>query len=354
MHLGRQTAGEIGVDGQRQDHRRTTTRLRAHVCPGTMVGRYEVLAHLGTGGMASVHLARMVGARGFTKLLAVKLLHTDLAGDPLFVEMFCHEARTVAQLQHDNIVQVIELGEWRGTLFVAMEYLVGETLAAVSRQARLIDGHAVDPRIVCGLGLQACEALHYTHEARDMEGTPLSLVHLDVSPQNLLLTYTGSLVLIDFGIARSANLVAAVPNNPFRAKTSYTSPERLLDVEPDRRSDIFSLGTVLWELLAGRSLFGGGNDLQTMYRVSQAPIPRLDEERDGVPAVLADVVDRALERDRDQRYGSAIELFEALDTAREALGPPVTSQKLAHEMARLFPGVQRHKRATADALALGG
>ena len=311
------------------------------------MGRYEILEHLGTGGMASVYLAKLKCTRGFDKLLAVKLLHRDLAADRTFVEMFVHEARVVAQLQHSNIVQVLELGEWRGTLFLAMELLLGETLCELSRHVAAVEDRPLDPRIVCGLGMQACEALHYSHEATDANGQPLSLVHLDVSPQNLLLTYSGSLKLIDFGIARSAELDDTVKSNPFRAKYSYTSPERLLDAEPDCRSDIFSLGTVLWELLSGRRLFSGDNELQTMYRVSQAAIPSLNAEREEVPVSLDYVIAKSLARNPDRRYQSALELLEDLYKVRKSLGPPVTTHELADQMTRWFPGEERRRRTAA-------
>lgn len=317
---------------RRQETRRRGWWARAYPRPGAMIGRYQVLEHLDSGGMASVYLVRIECSGGFHKRLALKLLHHGLAANPVLVEMFFHEARVLSRLQHPNIVQVVDLDQWDGTYFIVMEHLAAQPLTEVMRGRG-----SLAPRLVCGLGLQACEALHYLHEATDEDDRPLDLVHLDVSPQNLMLTDSGSLKLIDFGISRSNALDDVVPANPFRAKYSYTSPERLTDSEPDRRSDIFSLGTVLWELLVGRRLFSGDNDLQTMYRVSQAEIPPLAEERSDIPAALDAVVRKALCREPGGRYQTALELFEALDSVRGVLGPPVTTIELSRLMSEWFP-----------------
>jgi serine/threonine-protein kinase len=292
--------------------------------------------------MASVFLAYLDSAGGFRKPLAVKLLHQDLATNPILVEMFFHEAKVASLLPHPNIAQVFELGMWEGSFFLAMEYLEGETLAEVMQAAG-----SLDPRLVCELGMQACEALEAVHEATDEDDQPLELVHLDVSPQNLVLTTSGSLKLIDFGISRSRALSDIVPANPFRAKYSYTSPERLQDGAPDRRSDLFSLGTVLWELLAGRRLFSGENELQTMYRVSQAEIPSLAAERADIPESLDKIIAKSLERDPDARYQTAMELYRALHLVRRSLGPAVSKSELASFLSRWFPADERRERTRA-------
>jgi eukaryotic-like serine/threonine-protein kinase len=303
---------------------------------GRHLGRYEILALLGTGGMAQVFLARLNGLRGFEKLLALKVMKQLLASDPQYVEMFFHEARVVARLQHPNVVQVLELGQVQGRYYMAMEYLRGVPLGTIEERVEQGLIAPLSPGVVCALIMQACEGLHFAHEATDREGRPLSLVHLDISPQNLLLTTAGALKLIDFGIARSASLANNAAPSPFRGRFSYASPEQLDGTEPDRRSDVFSLGTVFWEMLAGRRLFLGDTPLESIYRISEAPIPSLAALRPDVPSDLDRVVTRALARNPAHRYQSALELFREIGEVASRLGPPVSQADVSRLVTTWF------------------
>jgi serine/threonine-protein kinase len=303
---------------------------------GRHLGRYEVMALLGTGGMAQVYLARLNGLRGFEKLLALKVMRRLLASDPQYVEMFFHEARIVARLQHPNVVQVLELGQVQGHYYMAMEYLRGVPLGTIEERVEQGLIEPLPPRVVCALIMQASEGLHFAHEATDREGRPLSLVHLDVSPQNLLLTTAGVLKLIDFGIARSSSLANTAAPSPFRGRFSYASPEQLDGTGPDRRSDVFSLGTVFWELLAGRRLFLGDTPLESFYRISEAPIPSLAALRPDVPPDLDRVVARALARNPADRYQTALELFREVGEVARRLGPPMSQAELSRLVTTWF------------------
>lgn len=306
---------------------------------GRRVGRFEILSLLGSGGMSRVYLSRLDGFRGFEKLLALKILRRSLSANPQFVEMFLHEARVVAHLQHPNVVQVLELGQWQGRYFMAMEYLQGVPLGKVFEKVEDGERPLLEPRVACAMIMQACEGLQLVHTATDHDNKPLSLVHLDISPQNLFVTTSGTIKLIDFGIARSSSLAPAVAPSPFRGRYAYASPEQLDGSVPDRRSDVFSLGTVLWEMLAGRRLFLGATPLESFYRVSTAPIPLLSTIRPDLPADLERVVMKALSRDPAQRYQTALAFYRDLASVSGHIGRPVSQ----HEISRLL-----HSWFTAD------
>ena len=255
------------------------------ICPLERLDRFEVLGRLGRGGMSTVYLARLEGPGGFDKRVALKVLHPRLATRPDVLELFFHEARVGCRLSHPNVVQVLELGQWHGLYYIVMEYLEGRSLADLATRAWR-QGRPVEPRLACHVGRQVCEALHHAHEAYGADGRPLGLVHLVGSPQNLLVTVSGTVKLLDFGIARSVGLTDSSPRCPLRGKLSYVSPEQVDGSEPDRRSDVFALGIVLWEMLAGQPLFAGDNPLQCLYRVSSSPVPPLPDLRQDVPPGL--------------------------------------------------------------------
>src|SRR4030042_152219 len=185
------------------------------------LGRYEILATIGSGGMAAIYLARIAGPAGFEKPIALKVIHGHLAEDPEFVAMFLDEARIAAQLHHPNIVQIFELGESGGIYYIAMEYLRGETVGAIIQRLVASGQRLMDPRMACHIAMDACEGLHHAHEMTDIEGRPLGLVHRDVSPQNLLITYSGSVKLMDFGIARAVGLAHSTRPGSLKGEVSY-------------------------------------------------------------------------------------------------------------------------------------
>ena len=209
------------------------------------LGRYELVWELGTGGMASVYLARVRGPAGFNKWLAIKRIHPHLAKDPRFVEMFLDEARIAAAVHHPNVAHVFDLGDDAGERFLAMEYLHGEHLGTVAVRAVRERGR-LEPELAARIIASAADGLHHAHEARDAEGRHLGLVHRDVSPQNIFVTYDGSVKLTDFGIAKAAGRLTHTQTGGTKGKVSYMAPEQALGHAVDRRTDVWALGVVLW------------------------------------------------------------------------------------------------------------
>ena len=286
--------------------------------PDTMrLGKYDVLRRIATGGMAELHLARMSGIEGFEKLVAVKRILPHLAGERAFVQMFLDEARIAATLHHTNVVQVFDIGEDGGTYFIAMEFLHGQDVrhlmaAAAARRITIGMDHAI--AIVLG----ACAGLHYAHEKRDADGQPLQIVHRDVSPQNLFVTYDGAVKLVDFGIAKASARLSETRSGVIKGKLRYMSPEQCCAEPLDRRSDIFSLCVLLWELTTGRRLFLRETELAIMRAIVDHDAPPPSSVVADYPLELERIVMKGLRRDRAGRHGTAEELqIELEELARE-------------------------------------
>jgi eukaryotic-like serine/threonine-protein kinase len=228
----------------------------------TRFGKYDLLALLATGGMAEIWLARVSGMAGFEKLVVIKRLLDKLAIDSDYVEMFLDEARINARLTHSNIVQVLELGQVEGKYFMAMEFVPGLSVSQVGKRATKQLG-TVPQEVACGIIAQACSGLHYAHEKTMPDGSPLNIVHRDVSPQNLIVTYEGLVKVLDFGIAKADHRQSQTRTGLVKGKFSYMSPEQCLGQGLDRRSDVFALGIVLFELCTARRLFKRGSTYET-------------------------------------------------------------------------------------------
>lgn len=312
------------------------------------LGRYELVAELGRGGMANVYLARVSGPAGFRKWFAIKCIHPHLARDRRFVNMFLDEARISASLSHPNVGPVFDLGEDNGTFFFVMEYLHGEHLGKVASEAARRAG-----RIAPGLGAyiiaQAADGLHHAHETKDETGTPLGIVHRDVSPHNIFVRYDGTVLVTDFGIAKAANRITQTETGGTKGKLAYMSPEQVRGQPIDRRSDVFALGTVLWELTTGRRLFKAQNDGATVLRITSGNIPRPSEIDLDYPPTLEQIVMRALSNDPEGRFPTAAAMARALDRFVASLDGPVGPAALAGRMSELFAP----RKAAKDALLRG-
>jgi len=292
-----------GAAGQRERPRR--------------LGRYEVLFPIASGGMAEVFAARLRGEGGFEKLVALKRMLPNLARNDAFVRMFLDEGRLAAHIASPHVVATLDLGRSdEGDLFIVMELVLGVTLAAM---ARAREGHGVPPRIAAELIAQAATGLHHAHEATNADGTPLLIVHRDVSPQNILVGADGRVRISDFGVAHALERLGTTNDGRFKGKYSYFSPEQARGEPLDRRSDIFALGVVAWELLTGQRLFTSGSPLELLDQLVSMPIPLVDSIAPGVPHDVAVAVALALERERDGRFQSSAAMATAL---REAIGPP--------------------------------
>jgi len=303
-----------------------------HADPQRDAPRYERVAELAEGGMAILELARTVGAHGFEKYVAVKRISPKWADDPEFISMFLDEARLAAVLDHPNVVRVHDLGhDARGPFFV-MDYIHGEDLVAL----RSAVGGPLPVEHVLSIGFAAATGLHHAHTRRDFEGSALELVHRDVSPSNVLVTYDGGVKLVDFGIAKATRTDGTRPSIR-KGKIGYMSPEQCKGSPMDGRTDVFSLGVVLWELLTGTRLFGGGdNEFAAMNRIVNHDAPSLCETNRDVPRVVGDVIHQALARKRDDRFEDARAMALALEQAAEAAGLRPTADGLAEFMGEFF------------------
>jgi serine/threonine protein kinase len=309
----------------------------------TTSGRYELLDRIAKGGMAELFRARAVGEQGFAKLLAIKRILPEWANDPVFVQMLIDEARMAANLSHPNIVQVYELGRDEEGWFIAMELVTGPNLAALLR--KLEDAGRRMP-VACALdiAIQLLEALDYAHKTTDAQGHPLHLIHRDVSPENLLLTTTGTVKLADFGVAKAKNRLHKTQVGALKGKLPYMSPEQVRGEEIDARSDIFAAGLVLWECLAGRIRFDAGDEYSLMEQVSGNRAPSLKELGVQVPAELEQTLARALADSPADRPASAGELAQELVRFHRRAFPDYVPAVLGDLVAESF-------RAELDRLA---
>ncbi len=268
------------------------------------LGRYELVQRLGHGGMATVYLALTRGLGNFQKLVAVKVIHPHLANEPAFVDMFLSEARIAALLHNPHIGEVLDIGRSDGLYYMVMEYIEGETLSALTRLLSTQQQRLPVPAVVQILA-DTCYGLDAVHELRDTDGNPLGLVHRDVSPQNLLITLAGWVKLVDFGIAKAAGRESSTLTGCLRGKLPYMPPEQAQGKPLTRETDLFAVGVIGWELLAGRRLFSGANEAETLKHVLACEIEPLANIRPDVPRELCDLLHRMLSRDPEDRLDSA-------------------------------------------------
>ena len=282
------------------------------------LGKYRLIAELGHGGMAQVFLALARGPAGFNKLAVIKQIREQLADDPEFLTMFLDEARLAARLNHPNVVQTNEVGEDGKRYFICMEYLEGQPLN------RIIQRVGRDNGIPLGLQLRVlCEALaglHHAHELTDYDGTPLQVVHRDVTPHNVFVTYAGQVKVVDFGIAKALSQSAETKAGVLKGKVAYMAPEQARGDKVDRRADIFSVGVMMWEALVGRRMFKGLTDVVIIQKIVNG---QLQSPRSASPTVdekLDAVCMKALAHNRDERYETAADFQAAIEQALEGIG----------------------------------
>jgi eukaryotic-like serine/threonine-protein kinase len=320
------------------------------------LGRYELLAPLAQGGTAEVFLARLVGAGGFEKVVVLKRLLEHLADDREYVDMFLDEARLGARLDQSNIVQTIELGCVDGHYFIAMEYLQGLSLHHVGKQALRRAG-GLPPELTLALAVQACTGLHYAHEATQADGTPLRLVHRDISPQNLIVTYEGVLKIVDFGIAHAAAEArdARTRVGFIKGKFAYMSPEQCLGKPFDRRCDVFALAIVVHELLTGKRLFRRANDYDTYQAIVSGAVPRPSQLNPRLDAAIDAVLLKALATRPEQRYLSAEAFGEDLQALLHRMGKHGSSGEIARYLEQHFqPEIAAQERLLRELLSADG
>jgi serine/threonine protein kinase len=301
----------------------------------TQLGKYHLLRRIAMGGMAELFLARATAIHGFEKLVVLKRILPQHAESDEFIRMFLAEARLAATLHHPNIVQVYDIGEEEGGCFFTMEYVQGQDLRKLVRAAYKAD-RALPLEHILHIVMGVAAGLNHAHEKIGLDGRPLGIVHRDVSPSNVLVTYEGGVKIVDFGIAKAASAQSATLAGTLKGKIPYMSPEQCRGESVDRRSDIFSIGTLLWELTTGSRLFTGENEFAIINRVAAGAVPLPTSVRPDYPPELEAIVMRALTADREQRYASALDLqIDLEDFAREAR-LPVSSARMAKFMRELF------------------
>ncbi|HWU89159.1 MAG TPA: serine/threonine-protein kinase, partial [Kofleriaceae bacterium] len=272
---------------------------------GKRLGKYEILALLALGGTAEIYLARIGGAAGFEKYVVVKCLHDHLADDAEFVKMFLDEARLAAHLDHSNIVQTMELGEHEHRYYMVMEFLAGLSLAMIVRRAaERLPGGRIPVPLVLNMVAQSCAGMHYAHE-RVMNGKPLNIVHRDISPQNLVVSFEGVVKLVDFGIAKAELRETRTQSGTIKGKFAYMSPEQCVANNVDRRTDVFALGVIAHELLTGRRLFKKASAYETYQAVIECAVEPPSQLAPDIDPELDPIVMRAVAKDREQRYPTA-------------------------------------------------
>jgi serine/threonine protein kinase len=307
---------------------------------GRRLGRYSLLYRLASGGMADLYLARLEGEEGFKRIVAIKVIHSHLSQQEQFVKMFIDEARLASRISHPNVALTLDLGRVESKHFIAMEYVDGESLSAVLRRVRPPLHYAA--RIVS----DAAAGLHAAHDLCGEDGELLGVVHRDVSPQNLMISYDGAVKVVDFGVARARGSLHTTSEGELKGKFGYMSPEQFSDPQGvDRRTDVFALGIILYETTTWRRLFKAENEAATVNRVLNGKIELPTGLIASYPEELERIVMRALDRDPDSRYQTAQELHDDLERFVLSVGESASSSTIAKMMRKVFADRIRDKKA---------
>ena len=301
---------------------------------GVKFGQYVLVEKIATGGMAEVWKARMRGVEGFQKIVAIKKILPHLSDNQDFIEMFVDEAKLAAQLNHNNIIHIYDLGKIQSSYYIAMEYIDGWDLKTILRRGE-DRGHPMSVELALFIASKLASALDYAHRKKDFEEKEMGLVHRDVSPQNVLVSQEGDIKLCDFGIAKAASKASHTQAGALKGKLQYMSPEQAWGRTIDRRSDIFALATVLFEMLTNRKLFTGDNELSILEQVREARVQPPSLSNDEVTPEIDKVVLKALQKDPTNRYQTAGEMARDLDAILYSFKPTPTSADLAIYMHRL-------------------
>jgi eukaryotic-like serine/threonine-protein kinase len=300
-----------------------------------LYGKYQLLEQLARGGMAEVYKAKAHGVEGFEKILVIKRILPELSENPRFVSMFIDEAKIAVTLSHANIVQVFDLGHADGTYFIAMEYVAGMDLSALLKRVNKAR-RRFPPELAVYVISELAKGLDYLHRRRDTEMRPLNIVHRDVSPQNVLLSYEGEVKLTDFGIAKARSVAQAVTElGVIKGKYAYMSPEQLVGQKLDARTDIFSAGTLLYEALAGENPFQAASGYDTLQRIRKGDVTPIEEFVPELPDEVGRIVRRAMAAKLEERYGNAGELYEDLIQFLYTTGRRVSARDLSDFLSSL-------------------
>ncbi len=310
------------------------------------IGQFVVLGRISYGGMGEILLAERRGDAGFRKLVVIKRSLAHLAEDPEVAHLFLNEARIAARFSHSNVCQVYDLGTFDGRYYIAMEYLEGVPFSELFRVQGLL-GTFWDYHLIAGIAHQASEGLHHVHELRARNGTPLEIVHRDISPANVFVTTDGVVKLLDFGVAKVTSAADSDERSSVKGKYAYMSPEQLRGGPLDRRSDVFSLAIVVFEAITGRRLFPRATDVLAAKAILDGDIPAIRSLRADVPEQLCSVIERALRKPREERFATAREFgAELVRAAGGELGPAAIAQVIGPHIHDI---VERRRQVIAEA-----
>lgn len=318
-----------------------------------VLGDLRLVRKIAAGGMAEVWEARKGGVEGFEKRVAVKVILSHLTENEEFIRMFLDEGRLAAHLDHPNLCQIIGLGESDGTYYMSMEYIDGMVLSSLMKQAAH-RGVYIPFEHCCQIIIGACAGLDYAHSCTNNRGEALNLVHRDISPQNIMLTYNGDIKVVDFGIAKAASQVHHTRAGVLKGKYAYMSPEQATGAALDRRSDVFALGVLLWELTTGHRLFRADNEIATLHKIIGGDYPPPSAYRDSYPPALELIIQKALATDREQRFQDCGEMQLALEDFLLRHGLAAGSKRLAHYIQRVMSDEEISDLPEASSLMSSG
>jgi eukaryotic-like serine/threonine-protein kinase len=313
-------------------------------------GKYTLVERIAVGGMAEIFLGRQAGLEGFEKTIVIKRIRPHLSKQPNFVKMFLNEAKLAAQLNHPNIVQIYDLGKIGESYFIAMEYIFGRDMRRIIPKA---DEMGIPFPMVYALKIASsvCEGLYYAHQKVDLYGNPLNIVHRDITPENIFVSFDGTVKVLDFGIAKAANQLEQTRAGEIKGKLSYMSPEQCMGKPLDCRSDLFSLGVVLYEWLTGFKLFTGDSEVAILKSITDGKIYRPSYFKADIPEAVENILMRALEKDRDKRYQSAWEVQYDIDQFLTQYEFTPSNIHLANFLKQLFFDELEEEKARAAARA---
>jgi serine/threonine-protein kinase len=312
----------------------------------TEIGKYHLIAELARGGMGIVHLAAAHGPGGFNKLLVIKELKPELSGDPSYVAMFLDEARLAARLTHPNIAQTMEVASDGDRHYMVMEFLDGRSFHRLGRRFRGLSTFTVGAQI--RIIADSLLGLHHAHELQDFDGRPLGVVHRDVSPLNVFVTFDGQTKLLDFGIAKSVHSTLQTQAGILKGRIAYMAPEQAWGHKVDRRADVYSAGVMIWEAAAGRRLWQGMTDMETLTSVLRDTPPGLRKVRPDAPADLDAICARAMARRPEDRYETAAALFDALEKHLATRSDAMAMREIGALAARTFAEERRRVKGLIE------
>ncbi len=290
-------------------------------------GKYILMDKVATGGMAELYRAKMIGAKGFEKLIAIKKILPHLTSEESLIKSFIDEAKLAAFLQHPNIIQIYDFGSTEGTYFLAMEYLFGKDMKFIIKKSEMTD------KLICLddallITIQICNGLFYAHNLKNFQGESLNIIHRDIGPQNIFLTYDGQVKIIDFGIAKAANQNSCTQEDFIKGKLAYMSPEQARGKKINHQSDIFSIGIMLYELATHKRMYAG--DTYKIYtKVCDANFDPAEKANKDLPPILYDILNRALSKKPEHRYQSAEEMASDLEMCLSQLSNQTTTKSLS-------------------------